>query len=44
MSFQLVIPRRVALQQSPPALHQPTGSMQQLYGADRSLFFDRLIR
>jgi hypothetical protein len=24
MSLQLVIPRRVALQQSPPPLHQPT--------------------
>jgi len=28
MSFQLAIPGRVALQQSPPPLHQPEGSVQ----------------
>jgi len=27
MSFRLAIPRRVALQQSPPPLHQPCTSM-----------------
>jgi len=27
MSFRLAIPRRVALQQSPPPLHQPATSM-----------------
>src|SRR5882724_5167149 len=33
MSLQLVIPWRVALQQSPPPLHQPAATLQQWRGA-----------
>ncbi len=33
MSLQLVIPWRVALQQSPPPLHQPVATLQQWRGA-----------
>jgi hypothetical protein len=29
MSLQLVIPRRVALQQSPPPLHQPSAILRE---------------
>ena len=34
MSLRLVIPWRVALQQSPPPLHQPVDIVQQSEGAD----------
>src|SRR5688500_9961470 len=35
MSLRLVIPWRVALQQSPPPLHQPAGTLQQLRGGSQ---------
>ena len=35
MSLQLVIPWRVALQQSPPPLHQPVATLQQWRGGSQ---------
>src|SRR5438105_15292383 len=39
--FQLVIPWRVALQQSPPLLHQPLGSMRYSSLARLEFFSER---
>jgi len=41
MSFQLAIPWRVALQQSPPPLHQPAGILQEEAFAVQSNFSER---
>ena len=42
MSFRLVIPRRVALQQGPPPLRLPVSSMLRFGPAGRQIFSERL--